>query len=81
MFGSYSDQCADDVRDCLMGWILDNYHSVQSCLCMALEHKKLTLDVWMENMRNPLTNGDDIALYSLCQMNDKHVYVHTSHYG
>ena len=81
LFGDYSDQSADDVRDCLMGWILDNYCNVQSWLRMALEHKKLTLDVWMENMRNPLTHGDDIALYLLCRMYDKHAYVHTSRYG
>ena len=48
---------------------------------MALEHKNLTLDVWMENMRNPLTHGDDIALYLLCRMYDKHAYVHTARYG
>ena len=64
-----------------MGWILDNYHSVQSWLRMALEHKNLTLDVWMENMRNPLTHGDDIALYLLCRMYDKHAYIHTARYG
>ena len=81
LFGDYSDQSADDVRECLMGWILDNYRNVQSWLRMALEHKKLTLDVWMENMRNPLTHGDDITLYLLCRMYDKHVYVHTSRYG
>ena len=81
LFGLYSNQGADDVRDCLMGWILDNYRSTQSWLRMALEHKNLTLDVWMENMRNPLTHGDDIALYLLCRMYDKHAYVHTARYG
>ena len=81
LFGDYSDQSADDVRDCLMGWILDNYRNVQSWLRMALEHKKLTLDVWMENMRNPLTHGDDIVLYLLCRMYDKQVYVHTARYS
>ena len=81
LFGAYSVQSADEVRDCLMGWILDNYRSAQSWLCMALEHKNLTLDVWMENMRNPLTHGDDIALYLLCRMYDKHAYVHTARYG
>ena len=50
VFGSCSNQSADDVRDCLLGWILDNYRQVQSWLCMALEHKKLTLDAWIENM-------------------------------
>ena len=81
LFGAYSVQSADEVRDCLMGWILDNYCSIQSWLSMALKHKNLTLDVWMENMRNPLTHGDDIALYLLCRMYDKHAYVHTARYG
>ena len=81
VFGSCSNQSADDVRDCLLGWILDNYRQVQSWLCMALEHKKLTLDAWIENMRDTLTHGDDITLYLLCQMYNKHVYVHTAHYG
>ena len=81
VFGSCSNQSADDIRDCLMGWILDNYRNVQSWLCMALEHKNLTLDAWIENMRDTLTHGDDIALYLLCQMYDKHVYIHTARYG
>ena len=81
LFGAYSVQSADEVRDCLMGWILDNYRSIQSWLHMALEHKNLTLDVWMENMRNHQTHGDDIALYLLCRMYDKHAYIHTARYG
>ena len=48
---------------------------------MALIHKKLTLDIWMENMHAPLTHADDIALYLLCRMCDKHVYVHTARFG
>ena len=70
VFGEFSDQNADEVRDCLMGWILDNYRNVEKWLRMALVHKKLTLDVWMENMRDPLTHADDIALYLLCRMYD-----------
>ena len=62
VFGAFSDQNANDMTDCLMGWILDNYRNVQSWLCMALVHKKLTLDIWMENMWDPLTHMDDIAL-------------------
>ena len=81
LFGVYSVQSAVKVRDCLMGWILDNYRSAHSWLRMALKHKNLTLDIWMENMRNPQTHGDDIALYFLCRMYDKHTYIHTARYG
>ena len=32
-------------------------------------------------MRLNTTHGDDMALYLLCQMYNKHVYVHTARYG
>ena len=32
-------------------------------------------------MWDPLTHADDIALYLLCRMYDKHVYVHTVRFG
>ena len=35
----------------------------------------------MENMHDPLTHADDITLYLLCRMYDKHVYVHTARFG
>ena len=81
VFGEFSDQNADEVRDYFMGWILNNYCNVEKWLRMALIHKKLTLDIWMENMCDPLTHADDIALYLLCRMYDKHVYVHTACFG
>ena len=81
LFGSFSDQSADDVRDCLIGWILDNYRKVKVWLRMALVHRKLTLETWMENMGDTLTHSGDIALYLLCRMYDKHVYVHTARFG
>ena len=31
-------------------------------------------------MCHPLTHADDIALYLLCRMYDKHVYVHTARF-
>ena len=39
LFGNYSSQSADEVRDCLMGWIYDNFIKVKASLCMALEYK------------------------------------------
>ena len=81
LFGSFSDQTADDVRDCFIGWIYDNYNSVKGWLKMAVLHKKIELNDWIEQMRLNTTHGDDIALYLLCQMYNKHAYVHTARYG
>ena len=66
LFGSFSDQMAEDVRDCLMGWIYDNYNSVKGWLKMAVLHKKIELNDWIEQMWLNMTHGDDIALYLLC---------------
>ena len=81
LFGSFSNQSADDVRDCFIGWIYDNYNSVKGWLKMVVKHKKIELNNWIETMRLNTTHGDDMALYLLCQMYNKHAYVHTDRYG
>ena len=48
---------------------------------MAVLHKKIDLNDWIEQMRLNMTHGDDIALYLLCCMYNKHAYVHTAKYG
>ena len=72
LFGSLSNQSADDVRDCFIGWIYDKYNSVKGWLKMAVKHKKIKLNDWIENMRLNTTHGDDMALYLLCRMYNKH---------
>ena len=44
-------------------------------------HKKIELNDWIEQMRLNTTHGDNMALYLLCQMYNKHAYVHTARYG
>ena len=48
---------------------------------MAVKHKKIELNDWIEKMRLNTTHGDDMALYLLCRMYNKHAYVHTARYG
>ena len=81
LFGSFSDQTVEDVHDCLMGWIYDNYNNVKNWLKMAVLKKKIDLNDWIEQMRLNTMHGDDIALYLLCHMYNKHAYVHTAKYG
>ena len=81
LFGSFSDQTVEDVHDCFMGWIYDNYNNMKNWLKMAVLHKKIDLNDWIEQMRLNTMHGDDIALYLLCRMYNKHAYVHTAKYG
>ena len=81
LFGEYSSQGPGEVRDLMIGWIYDNYNKVKSWTRMAMQHKNIELDRWIENMQKATTEGDDIALYILARMYNKHVFVHDSRYG
>ena len=81
LFGEYSGQTADEVHDLMIGWIFDNYRNVKSWTRMAMQHKNIEIDRWIEDMQKKTTHGDDIALYILSRMFNKHVFVHNSMYG
>ena len=81
LFGEYSGQKADEVRDLMIGWIYDNFRKVRDWTRMAMQHKNLEFDKWLENMQKTTTHGDDIALYILCRMFNKHAFVHNTLYG
>ena len=81
LFGEYSSQGPDEVRDLMIGWIYDYYNNVKSWTRMAMHHKNINFDSWIENMQKVTTEGDDIALYILARMYNKHVFVHNSMYG
>ena len=51
MFGKYSGQKADEVRDLMVGWIYDNFRNVKDWTRMVMQHKNLEFDKWLENMQ------------------------------
>ena len=81
LFGEYSGQDPNEVRDLMIGWIYNNYNNVKSWTKMAMQHKNIELDSWIEKMQKVTTEGDDISLYILARMYNKHIFVHDSKYG
>ena len=81
LFGEYSGQTADEVRDLMIGWIYDNYQNVKGWTRMAMQHKNIDINKWLEDMQKTTMHGDDIALYILSRMYNKHVFIHNSKYG
>ena len=81
LFGEYSGQTGDEVRDLMIGWIYDNYQDVKGWTRMAMQHKNIDIKEWLEDMHKTTMHGDDIALYILSRMFNKHVFVHNSKYG
>ena len=65
LFGEYSGQTADGVHDLMIGWIYDNYRNVKGWTRMAMQHKNIEINNWLEDMQKTTTHGDDIALYIL----------------
>ena len=45
-----------------------------------LAHKKITLSDWIDSVRKDDTPGDDMCLYLLAHMYNKHVYVHNKQF-
>ena len=76
IFGDFLKESAGIVRDNLMGWIYDNFRAVEQWTHLMLKDRDITLSGWIENMRQDTTPGDDICLYLLARMYNKHVYVH-----
>ena len=81
LFGEYSGQKADEVHDLMVGWIYDNYRKVKDWTRMVMQQKKIEFDKWLVNIQKTTTHGDDIALYILARMFNKHVFIHNSMYG
>ena len=81
LFSEYSSQFPNEVHDLMIGWIYDNYKNVKSWTRVAMHHKNINFDSWLENMQKVTTEGDDIALYILARIYNKHVFVHNSMYG
>ena len=48
---------------------------------MAMQHKNIDINKLLEDMQKTMTHGDDIALYIISRMFNKHVFVHNSKYG
>ena len=81
LFSEYSGQTADEVRDLMIGWIYNNYRNVKGWTRMAMQHKNIEMNKWLEDMQKTTMHGDNITLYILSWMFNKHVFVHNSMYG
>ena len=65
LFGENSGQTVDEVRGLMIGWIYDNYRNIKGWTRMAMQHKNIEINNWLEDMQKTTMHGDDIALYIL----------------
>ena len=73
----YSLDTADIVRQNLAEHMEDDLAYYGSVACIVLSFKNTTIKYWIDDMTEPLTFGDEICLYGLCRMYDRHAMVYT----
>ena len=80
LFGNFSDESAYTVWNNMIQWVQDNRGNFKIWTSIIRRHKKLTLAEWIKMMVDEDTPGDEIALYALSHMYNKHVIVYTKKY-
>ena len=77
LFGKFSCQSGSDIRDTMIGWSYDNFHMLECAFNVALRYCNTTLRVWLNNMADEHTPGDEVTLYVLVHIYQQHVYIFT----
>ena len=77
LFGNYSLDTADVVRQKLVDHMESDMSFYGSVACVVLSFKNASIKSWIEDMAEQLTFGDEICLYGLCRMYDRHAMVYT----
>ena len=77
LFGEFSNQTGSIVCDNMVGWAFDNYRLLENVCKIAMEQHKMTLQGWINEMASEQTLGDEIALYILSRMYQKHAFIYT----
>ena len=77
LFGEFSNQTGSIVHNNTVGWALDNYRLLENVCKIAMEQRKTTLQGWINEMASEQTPGDEIVLYILSRMYQKHAFVYT----
>ena len=78
IFGVYSGDCEITVHEQMLKWVTDNFNKFSHCSWIALHMNKYnSLSAWMTAMRNPTIPGDEITLYALARLYNRHCIVYT----
>ena len=78
IFGLCVGESAIAVREQMLRWVSNDFNKFSHCSWITLHMNKYkSLTAWMNAMRNPMIPGDQIALYALARMYNRHTLVYT----
>ena len=64
----------------MIQWVQDNRGNFEVWTSIIWRHKRLTLAEWIQLMADEEKPGDEIALFALSRMYNRHVIVYTKKY-
>ena len=76
LFSKFCDDEPDQIRENLMQYIYDNHKEVESCSRQCLP-TGVSLGNWLLRMNNKRNPGDELALFLLCKLFNRHAVVIT----
>ena len=76
-FGSYSDHEADEVREEMLSAISSDFNYYQTVSLLILQLCKTTLSDWCQVMRAATTPADELAIFALSKLYNRHSVVYT----
>ena len=79
LFGNYCDESAYDVRQLLVKWVDEHFNKYSEYFSIPLRHKNLSMDGWLMQLNNYTQPGDELCIYALSRMFNRHVFIYTKH--
>ena len=76
-FGSYSDHEVDEVREEMLSAISSDFNYYQTVSWIILQLCKTTLSDWCHVMRAASTPADELAIFALSKLYNRHSVVYT----
>ena len=78
MFGKFSLTNGGEVRRGLIKWIYERRDELSEYVNRALRHKNVSFTEWINITSKDKNSADEIAIYFLAHMYNKHVMIYTT---
>ena len=63
MFGEYFEKNDAEVWDALFKWVSKRKDEIEENIRIALRHKELSMNLWMQKIRNRKCVADELVIY------------------
>ena len=81
MFGEFSLTNGEEVRRDLIDWIYERKDELNKYVKIALREKNLSFTEWLNIASKDKNPADEIAIFFLARMYNKHVMIYTTSYS